>query len=106
MNWTGHWHGYGPWTGTRDEYGKEHLRRPGPSPDDEMTRAFMAEALPPLMTGHALLRRHQTAPERTWTAAQDAVGWLTTMYADRPPFERSDGLRAYAPLVRQPPVGS
>ena len=98
MNWSGHWHGYGPWTGTRDEYGKEHLRRPGTSPDDEQTRAFIAETLPPVMTGHALLRRHQTASDRTWTTVQDAVDWLTRIYADRPPYERSDGLRAYVPL--------
>jgi hypothetical protein len=98
MTWSGHWHGYGPWIGTRDEYGKEHLRRPGASPDDEQTRAFIAETLPPLMTGHALLRRNQTAPDRTWTIVRDAVDWLTKVYADRPPYERPDGLRAYVPL--------
>jgi hypothetical protein len=50
------------------------------------------------MTGHALLRRHQTAPDRTWTAAEEAVEWLVKSYADRPPFERTDGQSAYAPL--------
>ena len=85
MSWSGHWHGYGPWTGSRAEYGKEHLRRPGASPDDEQTRAFLAETLPPLMTGHALLRRNQAAPGRTWTTVRDAVDWLTNTYAGRPP---------------------
>jgi len=98
MNWSGHWHGYGPWIGTRAEYGKEHLRRPGASPDDEQTRAFLAETLPPMMTGHALLRRHQAAAGRTWTTVPEAVDWLTKTYADRPPFEHPGGVRAYAPL--------
>ena len=98
MNWSGHWHGYGPWIGSRSEYNQEHLRRPGLSPDDEQTRMFIAATIPPLMTGHALLRRNQTARERTWTAVQEAVDWLTKTYADRPPYEGADGQRAYAPL--------
>jgi hypothetical protein len=50
------------------------------------------------MTGHALLRRNQAAPDRTWTTVSEAVDWLTKTYADRPPFERPDGQRAYVPL--------
>jgi hypothetical protein len=98
MNWAGHWHGYGPWIGTRAEYGKESLRRPGATPDDPQTREFMAATLPPLMTGHALLRRNQAARDRTWTTVQDAVEWLTKIYADRPPYEHPGGVRAYVSL--------
>ena len=98
MNWAGHWHGYGPWIGTRSDYGQESLRRPGISPDDEQTRMFMASAIPPVMTGHALLRRHQAAAERTWADVRGAVDWLAKTYADRPPMERPDGQRAYVPL--------
>jgi hypothetical protein len=98
MNWSGHWHGYGPWSGTRSEYNQEHLRRPGASPDDEQTRTFTAATVPPLMTGHALLRRHQAAPDRTWATVAEALGWLAKTYADRPPYERADGLSAYVPL--------
>jgi len=84
-NWDGHWHGYGPWVGERRELGKESHRRPGASPDDEQTQAFLTSTLPPMMTGWALLRRRQTVADRTWTAVSDAVDWLTKTYADRPP---------------------
>ncbi|MBA0053024.1 hypothetical protein E0L36_19740 [Streptomyces sp. AJS327] len=89
MNWSGHWHGYGPWTGTRHEYGKEHLRRPGPAPDDEQTRTFLAQTLPPVQTGHALLKRNQTTADRTWTVVCDAVDWLKKTCAVNPPYERA-----------------
>ena len=87
MNWSGHWHGYGPWIGSRTEYGQEHLRRPGLAPDDEQTRMFMASTIPPIRTGQALLRRNQAARDRTWTDVREAVDWLTKVYADRPPYE-------------------
>ena len=99
MNWSGHWHGYGPWIGSRSEYGQEHLRRPGTSPGDEQTRMFMASTIPPIQTGHVLLRRHQAARDRTWTTVQEAVDWLTKNFNDRPPFERADGLGAYLSLA-------
>ncbi|MFI1885267.1 hypothetical protein [Streptomyces jumonjinensis] len=98
MNWAGHWHGYGPWTGTRDAYGQESLRRPGGRPDSEQTRSFVASTLPPMKTGHWLMRTDQTAAERTWTDALDAVTWLKTVHTTHQPFEREDRLRAYPDL--------
>lgn len=86
MDWSGHWHGYGPWIGTRDEYSKEYLRIPGASPDDEQTRTFLANRIPPVMTGHALLRVAQTSPDRTWINASSAIDWLKKTYADHPPL--------------------
>ncbi|MDT0446755.1 hypothetical protein [Streptomyces johnsoniae] len=98
MNWAGHWRGYGPWVGSRDTYGKEHFRRPGLLPHDEQSRAFLAQAIPPMMTGHWLLRREETAAERTWTDADLAVRWLNKLYVEYPPFSRDDGKRAYTDL--------
>ncbi|MGW4201729.1 hypothetical protein [Streptomyces sp. NPDC004726] len=86
MTWQGHWHGYGPWTGAGTEYAKESNRRPGPHPGDEQTRAFLAAPIPPMMTGHWLLRRTQTSPDRTWTDPVAALDWLTDHYAANPPF--------------------
>jgi hypothetical protein len=101
MNWSGHWHGYGPWIGDRKEYGQEQQRRPGASPDDDQTRTFLASPLPPMMTGHALMRRKQTAPGRTWTTVGEAVDWLTKVYADRPPsFAPSDLYASLEDMMR------
>lgn len=77
-DWLGHWHGYGPWVGTRDELGQEYLRVPA-HPD------FLASPMPPVITGHWLLRQSQTSADRTWTTAGDAVEWLKKVYHDRPP---------------------
>jgi hypothetical protein len=96
-----HWHGYGPWVGTRSEYGNEALRRPGRDPNDEQTRTFLGSSLPPIQTGHALLRRNQTAAGRTWTAPGDALDWLRSCYARHPPIERGDGKQAYLDLDTQ-----
>jgi hypothetical protein len=101
MTWKGHWHGYGPWIGQRSELNQEHLRRPGTDPNSEQTRGFIASALPPLMTGHALLKRSHTAPDRTWTSVEDAITWLTGIYTDRPPLDTNDGQAAYGPLDRR-----
>lgn len=98
MSWPGHWHGYGPWTGSRDTYGQEGLRRPGTFPHDEETRTFLAQTLPPMEVGHWLMRRNQTAADRTWVNAPDAVDWLKKTYAANPPFVREDGKRAYLDL--------
>ncbi|WP_269853070.1 hypothetical protein [Streptomyces sp. RPT161] len=95
MNWQGHWHGYGPWIGSRDAYGNEGMRRPGRLASDEQTRSFLASDMPPMMNGHWLLRRSQTAADRTWTNPETAVAWLEKTYAENPPFERDDGRRAY-----------
>ena len=99
MSWSGHWHGFGPWTGTRAEYGKEALRRPGIQPHDVHTRAFLASTLPPVQTGHALLRRSQASAERTWTQLADALHWLRSTYAQHPPLQQADtGGQAYLDL--------
>lgn len=74
--WSGHWHGFGVWVGTRDEMGQEYLRVPTHSD-------FMNNPMPPVMTGHALLRPKRVAA--TWTDAAEAVAWLKKNYSDRPP---------------------
>ncbi|MGP4088026.1 hypothetical protein [Streptomyces sp. KR55] len=117
QNWAGHWHGYGPWIGSPDLYHQEGNRRPPhpdppppPTSDDdkqairllqryrEAAHEFENSGLPPIMTGHWLVKRGQTAADRTWTDITDAVEWLKQRYTDNPPFERPDGLRAYLPL--------
>lgn len=85
MGWSGHWHGYEPWTGTREEYGREQLRCPGRNPDDQQTRDFLSGTMPPVQTGYALLRVRRTSADRTWTTVGDAVDWLRQTYAERPP---------------------
>lgn len=98
MSWSGHWHGYGPWIGGTDAYWRESLRRPGASPDDEQTKIFLAQTLPPMQVGHWLMRRSQTAVDRTWTEAAEAVAWLEKTYAANPPFQHEDGRQAYVDL--------
>lgn len=98
MNWSGHWHGYGPWTGSRHTYGQEGLRRPGAHPNDEQTRAFLASPLPPMQTGHWLMRRDQAEAHLTWTDAVDAVDWLKKTHGAHQPFDRADGSQAYTDL--------
>jgi hypothetical protein len=85
-NWSGHWHGYGPWTGSRKEYGQEDLRMPGPAPSGSFLQAFLNSTLPPLQSGHALLRVNQTTGDRTWTALADALTWLGNTYTRHPPM--------------------
>lgn len=98
MSWSGHWHGYGPWVGSRNTYGHEGLRRPGALPDDEQTRVFLASTMPPMQTGHWLMRRSQTTADRSWTDAADAVDWLTKTYGADQPFERENGEQSYVHL--------
>jgi hypothetical protein len=83
--WKGHWHGYGPWTGRREDLAVEHLRRPGPdlSRPDPNTTAFIRGELPPMQTGHALLRK--PARDRTWTDLNGALTWLEKTYVGHPP---------------------
>lgn len=71
-----HYHGFGPWTGTRDEYAREGLRVPGHP-------AFGTIAMPPVQTGHALLRPRLV--RGTWEAPGGAVEWLRRTYAAYPP---------------------
>ncbi|WP_411090773.1 hypothetical protein [Streptomyces sp. 049-1] len=110
QNWAGHWHGYGPWTGSPAAYFAEGNRRPAhviqPDPTAphadryrEAASEFANGALPPLMTGHWLLKRGQAAGARTWTDASEATEWLKRQYASSPPFERTDGLQAYVALA-------
>ncbi|MDT9695381.1 hypothetical protein [Streptomyces sp. P17] len=109
QTWSGHWHGFGPWVGSVETYAKEGNRRPAhtiqPDPaSDHATRyreaasEFATGSVPPLMTGHWLLKRGQAAPARTWTDVTDAVEWLKGIYTANPPFERTDGKQAYAAL--------
>ncbi|MET8839659.1 hypothetical protein ABZW67_06125 [Streptomyces rubiginosohelvolus] len=98
MGWSGHWHGYGPWIGSRDAYGEEGLRRPGAELNSENTRAFLASSLPPLMTAHWLMKRNQISADRTWMDMGVALAWLTKAYEENPPFTRPDGLESYISL--------
>lgn len=94
MSWDGHWHGYG-WAGNAADYFKESTRRPG-SANDAHTQTFLASRVPPMMTGHWLMRRAQTLTECTWTNVREAVDWLRQRYDAQPPILRADGGRAYA----------
>lgn len=106
QNWAGHWHGFGPWVGSPATYFAEggrrppHPTQPGPGADHatryrEAASEFVSGSVPPLMTGHWLLKQGQAARARTWTDAAAAVAWLREIYVSSPPFERSDGGQAY-----------
>ncbi|RKR87902.1 hypothetical protein BDK92_2203 [Micromonospora pisi] len=84
---TPHWHAYGPWTGPHQFFSREHEheRRPGNGPGDAGWAAFVAATTPPMQTGHYLLRRDQTARERTWIDVQGPLTWLAETYAQLPP---------------------
>jgi hypothetical protein len=113
----GHIHGFGPWIGSPDSYHREGDRRaPHPDPpappasdDDKVAirilqryREVMAEfptsSLPPMMSGHWLLKRNQASAERTWTDPTAALDWATKHYLDNPPTEREDGQHWYLDL--------
>ncbi|MBX7266184.1 hypothetical protein KIF24_09235 [Micromonospora sp. Llam7] len=83
-NWAGHWHGFGPWTGSRSEFAKEGPRRPGADSGDAETQAFLANTMTPVETGHWLLRRSQAAAERTWTDVAGAAAWMSRVRAANP----------------------
>ncbi|MGK4583910.1 hypothetical protein [Kitasatospora sp. HPMI-4] len=101
MDFSGHWHGYGPWTGTSPAYHTEYLRRPTPldpawvrtlkNPDPECFVSFERRTIPPMRTGHYLLRRPAGLADRTWKDADPAVDWLTETYRKHPPAPRPDG---------------
>ncbi|NJP35206.1 hypothetical protein [Micromonospora thermarum] len=95
-----HWHGYGPWTGPHQFFGREHdhERRPGRNPGDPETAAFIRATSPPLETGHYLLRRDQTKRQLTWTDVQGALDWLAATYAQQPPDPTLDYLDKAARL--------
>lgn len=93
MSWDGHWHGYG-WVGGAESYFKESTRRPGTA-GDLHTQEFIASRVPPMMTGHWLMRRAQTTAEHTWTDVAQAIDWLWRRYDQTPPLARTDGGTAY-----------
>lgn len=82
-DWDGHWHGFEPWVGPRDEF-KDHLRRPGKDPRDEQTVAFLSNSMTPLMLGHSLLRKSQVARDRTWTDVEAALDWYRKTWLRHP----------------------
>jgi hypothetical protein len=95
MSWDGHWHGYG-WAGNAAEYFKEAIRRPGPGGlNDAHTQMFVNSKVPPMMTGHWLMRRAQTSADCTWTDVCRTVDWLRRRYEENPPITRTDGGQAY-----------
>jgi hypothetical protein len=63
----------------------------------EVVAEFPTSSLPPMSSGHWLLKRNQVAPERTWADAATAVDWLSKHLLDNPPMERDVGT-AYADL--------
>lgn len=64
----------------------------------EAAHEFQTSNLPPLMTGHWLLKATQSAADRTWTNVDVALAWLTKRYREAPPFERGDGEAASCTL--------
>jgi hypothetical protein len=98
MSGVRHWHGFGPWTGSRNEYGNEALRRPGLDPNDERTRAFISSTLPPVQTGHSLMRPRQTSADRTWTNVEGALHWLRHTHDAHLPVQLASGEQAYLDL--------
>ncbi|MFJ5921172.1 hypothetical protein ACIQF6_01065 [Kitasatospora sp. NPDC092948] len=99
-----HFHGYGPWIGRPDQYHAEYLRRPAPfdatwqamvssmkSPDQEAHLPFEQRTIPPMQTGHWLLRRPPYLGRQTWAEPKEAAEWLAGMYDQYPPAQRTDG---------------
>lgn len=81
-----HFHGFGPWVGSPGEFFREGARRPN-------SVEFSGSKVPPMQTGHALLRPRLVAA--TWDDPEAAVGWLREIYAETPPVTREDGRCAY-----------
>ncbi|MEU1969419.1 hypothetical protein ABZ541_29205 [Micromonospora sediminicola] len=81
--WAGHWHGFGPWAGPREEFAKEHLRRP--STDPTQHREFLTNTMTPTQLGASLLRVQQASAERTWTDVDAALDWFATTWKSNPP---------------------
>lgn len=107
MGSNGHLHGFGPWVGSGEDYKQEHLRRPGVigssggsvGPGVFVERqAFITSKLPPMMTGHWLLKRDQVAG--TWEDPAAAVEWLTGWWKTLQPMEGAEGRHAY-PCVEE-----
>ncbi|WP_234438628.1 hypothetical protein [Streptomyces sp. NRRL S-340] len=64
----------------------------------EVMAEFPTSNLPPMMSGHWLMKRNQAAHERTWTDATAALDWMVKHFLDNPPMQREDGRQAYASL--------
>ncbi|WP_328954586.1 hypothetical protein [Kitasatospora purpeofusca] len=101
MGFIGHWHGYGPWIGSNAQYNTEYLRRPTPldpgwiktlrAPDPQAFSPFERRSVPPMQTGHHLLRKPPDLASRTWQDPSPAVDWLIRIYQQYPPIQRRDG---------------
>ncbi|WP_234367534.1 MULTISPECIES: hypothetical protein [Streptomyces] len=65
----------------------------------EVVATFTTSGLPPMMSGHWLLKRNQASVERTWTDASLAVDWMTKHYEDNPPLQSEDGKPTYGDLA-------
>ncbi|WP_404868223.1 hypothetical protein ACI1MP_08475 [Kitasatospora griseola] len=105
MTTLAHFHGYGPWIGRPDQYHAEYLRRPGTLPQewrDERTKQrksldmeaylpFDKRAVPPMRTGHWLMRRPDPLARQTWGEPKEAAEWLARMYEGDPPVPLPDG---------------
>ncbi|MEU3841108.1 hypothetical protein AB0E88_13870 [Streptomyces sp. NPDC028635] len=65
----------------------------------EVAATFPTSGLPPMMSGHWLLKRNQASLDRTWTDASPAVDWMTKHHEDNPPVETEDGQQAYGDLA-------
>jgi hypothetical protein len=87
-----HWHGY-LWSGTGAELKEEHLRRPG-EPGSPEYQAFLRSSLPPMKTGHYLLRRGAASQDLTWTDAGPAIDWMATSYKRHLPMSGEAGFPA------------
>lgn len=92
-----HWHGYS-WTGSSAELKDESQRRPT-TPGAPETQAFIRSVVPPLQTGHYLMRCPAAA--RTWTDPDKAISWLVAQYQRHPPYEREHNATAYVSLDRR-----
>ncbi|GGQ93297.1 hypothetical protein [Kitasatospora griseola] len=99
-----HFHGYGPWIGRPDQYHAEYLRRPAPfntewrdmvdamkRPDQEAYLRFEERTIPPMRTGHWLLRRPDCLAGQTWRESKEAAEWLAGEFERHPPVPLPDG---------------
>ncbi|MDG9719264.1 hypothetical protein [Streptomyces sp. DH24] len=110
-----HHHGY-LWTGPKDRFDQEALRRP-PHPEPpppgsrpelvqryrEVASAFPASELPPLETAYWLLKPPALV-RGTWGEAEDAAAWLGERLAEFAPRFAAGGGREGGYLARH--VGS
>ncbi|WP_241740934.1 hypothetical protein [Streptomyces sp. L2] len=64
----------------------------------EVTAEFPTSVLPPLMSGHWLMKRSQASSDRTWADPAVALEWMTKHYLANPPYERDGGRQAYTGL--------